>query len=270
MGATMKTLAALCISLFLATLLFGLSSFAMAAYWSAAAPTLKSDAPDLVVKVDKKKKNKNKKWKDKLKDIITQPEDAGNDAAQPDDVGNKAAAPDDAGDAGAQPGAAPNNAATGSGNKCEGEHSCPAGMVVLDTPNKYGACCEAKEGVCAKGLIGTPPNCTCPEGTLSIGTADQPCVAKMNCPFPGMVGNPPDCFCPEGTEFVGNKGCKKVTIKRDCESIVGNPINDKLQAYAVNCQKKGGKWEGPGQTVELDPGETPVIPVCCVIKYYEK
>jgi hypothetical protein len=51
MGATMKTLAALCISLFLATLLFGLSSFAMAAYWSAAAPTLKSDAPDLVVKV---------------------------------------------------------------------------------------------------------------------------------------------------------------------------------------------------------------------------
>lgn len=33
------------------------------------------------------------------------------------------------------------------GNKCEGEISCPAGYVVLDKPNKYGACCEPKEGL---------------------------------------------------------------------------------------------------------------------------
>ena len=33
------------------------------------------------------------------------------------------------------------------GNICAGKKvSCPAGYVVLDKPNKYGACCEPKEG----------------------------------------------------------------------------------------------------------------------------
>lgn len=32
-----------------------------------------------------------------------------------------------------------------SGNICEGGGSCPPGYVVLDKPNKYGACCEPKE-----------------------------------------------------------------------------------------------------------------------------
>jgi hypothetical protein len=46
-----------------------------------------------------------------------------------------------------------------------GERSCPAGYVVLDKPNQYGAFCEPKEGLpkttpeaCKFGMFGTPPN----------------------------------------------------------------------------------------------------------------
>jgi hypothetical protein len=58
------------------------------------------------------------------------------------------------------------------GNICEGEVACPPGYVVLDKPNKYGACCEPKEGLpapkpteaekCKFGMVGTPPNCEMP------------------------------------------------------------------------------------------------------------
>jgi len=61
---------------------------------------------------------------------------------------------------------------------------CEPGMVVLDKPNKYGACCEAREGL-------PPPKAAEPE----------------KCKFPGEVGTPPNCECPPGTEFMGYKGC---------------------------------------------------------------
>ncbi len=75
------------------------------------------------------------------------------------------------------------------GNICAGKDvSCPAGYVVLDKPNKYGACCEPKEGL--------------------------PKSEAEKCKFPGEVGTPPNCHCPENTEFVGYKGC--VTIGFRC------------------------------------------------------
>ena len=49
------------------------------------------------------------------------------------------------------------------GNKCEGEISCPAGYVVLDKPNKYGACCEPKEGLPQTET--QPKASACPAGT---------------------------------------------------------------------------------------------------------
>jgi hypothetical protein len=61
---------------------------------------------------------------------------------------------------------------------------CEPGLVVLDKPNKYGACCEAREGL-------PPPK--------------QQEAEK--CKFPGEVGTPPNCTCPPGTEFMGYKGC---------------------------------------------------------------
>jgi hypothetical protein len=45
--------------------------------------------------------------------------------------------------------ATPDNATPqNTGNKCQGEVACPPGYVVLDKPNKYGACCEPREGFC--------------------------------------------------------------------------------------------------------------------------
>jgi hypothetical protein len=208
----------------------------MAASWSEGPSVFSSHAADLLVKIKKNKKNNT--------------------------------------DAGAQPGAAPNNSAAGSGNKCEGEHACPAGMVVLDKPNKYGACCEAaKEGVCKKGLIGTPPNCTCPEGTLPLGAGDNPCVAKENCPFPGQVGNPPNCECPKDTEFVGYKGCVKYEDKSTCKVFTAGGKDDyqsQMTDFTLDCQKRQGKVKGPEDTVKIPEGGEAFIQLCCLVRYYEK
>ena len=67
---------------------------------------------------------------------------------------------------------------------CGKKVNCEAGFVKLEKPNKYGACCEAREGL-------PPPK---PQ------QADK-------CQFPGEVGTPPNCTCPPGTEFMGYKGC---------------------------------------------------------------
>lgn len=64
-----------------------------------------------------------------------------------------------------------------------GERSCPPGYVVLDKPNKYGAFCE-------------------PVDTSKSAPAKE----AEKCKF-GMVGTPPNCACPEGTKFFGYKGC---------------------------------------------------------------
>ena len=60
---------------------------------------------------------------------------------------------------------------------CGKKVNCEAGFVKLEKPNKYGACCEAREGL--------PP---------------------AKCKFPGQI-DPPKCDCPPGTEFMGYKGC---------------------------------------------------------------
>jgi hypothetical protein len=222
----MKTLTAICLSLVLAALLVGASSFAMAAYWSEP-PHLRSAAPDLVVKVEKKKQNKNGN------------NDGGNGATQQ----------------------VASDAADG------GDHVCPSGYVVLDKPNKYGNYCEPREGVCAKGMIGTPPNCACPEGTLPLGPVDQPCVAKVACPFPGQVGNAPNCECPKGTEFIGYKGCKKVTVNTTCDNV---DYPDGIEPYFAKCKAMGGTAEAAPISRVFGPGEKPYATECCTIKYYEK
>jgi hypothetical protein len=229
----MKKLTALCAALLISPLLAKTPNWlAMAADASPGPAAFSTHTPDLLVKIKKKRNNKNNT------------------------------------DGEAQPEAAPN---TGSGNKCEGEHSCPDGMVVLDKPNKYGACCEAKEGLCPKGLLGTPPDCTCPEGTIPSGHQENPCMAKMNCPFPGQVGNPPDCTCPKETEFVGYKGCVKVRVDQSCDMVTVGEIND----FTQKCYNKRGETyrpEGPeGQYYNpTGPHSEPRTLYCCKIKYYEK
>jgi hypothetical protein len=168
--------------------------------------------------------------------------------------------------------ATPNTEPQGTPNT-EASHDCPVGYVVLDKPNQYGSFCEQKEGVCKNGLIGTPPNCTCPEGTLPLGPADRPCVAKENCPFPGQVWNPPNCDCPKGTEFVGYKGCVKYEDKSTCEVETADTVADvskKLEAFTANCTKMQGIVKGPSDSVRVEPGEKPMIPLCCIVRYYEK
>jgi hypothetical protein len=83
--------------------------------------------------------------------------------------------------------------------KC-GKVRCDPGYVVLEKPNKYGACCEAREGL-------PPPKTAEPE----------------KCKFPGEVGTPPNCTCPSGTQFMGYKGCVKKVVQRVCcTGIHGN------------------------------------------------
>ncbi len=82
--------------------------------------------------------------------------------------------------------------------------SCPVGYVTLDKPNKYGACCEPKEGL--------PPTPTEQEAE--------------KCKFPGQIGTPPNCTCPDGTEFLGFKGCVKFTTQQYCSD--NNQPGDRL------------------------------------------
>jgi hypothetical protein len=112
------------------------------------------------------------------------------------------------------------------GNKCAHKHSCPAGYVVLDKPNQYGACCELKEGL------------------------PKPAPAEPEkCKF-GMIGTPPnDCHCPFGTEFAGYKGCIKSS---KCVTLPGNinPVeatntkaSQMLGGCTTFCEFSGGQAE---------------------------
>jgi hypothetical protein len=83
---------------------------------------------------------------------------------------------------------------------CGKKVNCEAGFVKLEKPNKYGACCEAREGL--------PPE---------------------KCKFPGQI-NPPKCDCPPFTEFLGYRGCVKCVDK--CNSACAKP-----HEVATNCKK---------------------------------
>jgi hypothetical protein len=122
-----------------------------------------------------------------------------------------------------------------------GERSCPAGYVVLEKPNKYGAYCEPKAG-----LPEPPP---------------------LACKF-GMIGTPPnDCRCPDGTEFVGYKGCVTVTRQDYCEIAVGI---EGLNAFVGKCQASGGKVTACPIQKRTGPDELPQYCECCTVKVYEK
>ncbi len=87
------------------------------------------------------------------------------------------------------------------GKTCGKKVNCEVGYVRLDKPNKYGACCEPREGL--------PP-----------AKAAEP----EKCKFPGEIGSPPNCTCPTGTEFVGYKGCVQKVVQRKicCTGIHGD------------------------------------------------
>ena len=96
------------------------------------------------------------------------------------------------------------------------ETSCPAGYVVLDKPNKYGALCEPKEG-----LPETPKE-------------------KVACQFPGQVGD--DCHCPPGTEFGGFKGCIPKAFATYCGVEFPGPGGQgPLILFKGQCKDKGGE-----------------------------
>ena len=126
---------------------------------------------------------------------------------------------------------------------------CEPGMVVLDKPNKYGACCEAREGL-------PPPK--------------QQEAEK--CKFPGEVGTPPNCSCPPGTEFLGYRGCVKWTIQRaNCELVPNKP-----GAYVrqdswedKRCVPLYGKDKSRGSCLNYQGSSDP-LQCCCEVKVYEK
>ena len=97
---------------------------------------------------------------------------------------------------------------------CGKKVNCEAGFVKLEKPNKYGACCEAREGL--------PP---------------KPQEAAK-CKFPGQI-NPPTCDCPPGTEFMGYKGCVTVAKKQQsyCKSF--EPSYEGLFKQTCSNQKGG-------------------------------
>jgi hypothetical protein len=99
----------------------------------------------------------------------------------------------------------------GNGTKTPGERSCPPGYVVLDKPNKYGAFCEPKEGL--------PP----------------PSTEKCKL---GMVGTPPNCACPDRAKFFGYKGCLQL---RFCDGWHSNEYAAQRQkTWIPNCKAQSG------------------------------
>lgn len=98
------------------------------------------------------------------------------------------------------------------GNICAGNNHCGAGYTDLETPNKYGACCE-------------------PAG----GFETAPKEAEK-CKFPGEIGTPPNCQCPEDTEFRGFKGCLKYQEGKWCKKAYIASVED--QVLSDKCRKE--------------------------------
>ena len=132
---------------------------------------------------------------------------------------------------------------------CGKKVNCEAGFVKLEKPNKYGACCEAREGL-------PSPKTAQPE----------------KCQFPGEVGTPPNCSCPKGTEFLGYKGCVKHSMQRvNCELVPNKPGAYVRQDFweQKKCFPLYGKDKSWGSCVSYQ-GSTDPLQCCCEIKVYEK
>lgn len=135
-----------------------------------------------------------------------------------------------------------NNNGGGDGASNNGEGSCGPGYVALDKPNKCGALCQPVEGdPCAK-----------PAAPAEV-------QANECSKFPGMVGTYPDCTCPEGTDFQGYKGCVKLNAGRICQVFPRSFTSTEYQTlehnFLLECvskykSKRGGTCitnSGPGQ-----------------------
>jgi hypothetical protein len=103
------------------------------------------------------------------------------------------------------------------GNICEGEIACPPGYVVLDKLNKYGACCEPKEGF--------------PETTPKPEDSAAPAPEDASSPEP-TNNDYAKCKVPEQKSFVG-KGCLK---GHDSAALP----ESKKPEYVTTCKGKSG------------------------------
>jgi hypothetical protein len=103
------------------------------------------------------------------------------------------------------------------GNICEGEIACPPGYVVLDKPNKYGACCEPKEGF--------PETTPAPEGGGSAVPEDASSPEPTNADYA-------KCKVPQQKSFVG-KGC---LMGHDSSALP----ESKAAEYRTTCKGKSG------------------------------
>ena len=90
------------------------------------------------------------------------------------------------------------------GNVCAGNNHCGAGFTDLETPNNYGACCEA------------------------AGASKSAPKEAEKCKFPGEIGTPPNCQCPEDTEFKGYKGCLKYKQANWCKKAYVASVDNQL------------------------------------------
>jgi hypothetical protein len=131
----------------------------------------------------------------------------------------------------------PENGASG-----DGERACPPGYVVLKEKNKYGAFCEPKEGF-----------------------PEQAPAQAEKCQFPGEVGTPPNCTCPEGTDFQGYKGCVKVTVVRLCQVFPRSFTNTEYQTlehnFLLECVSKYKSKKGGSCTTNT--GQGTYADTCC-------
>jgi len=116
---------------------------------------------------------------------------------------------------------------------CGKKVNCETGFVKLEKPNKYGACCEAREGL-------PPPTQAEPE----------------KCKFPGQIGTPPNCQCPEDTEFRGYKGCLKYTEAKSCKKVVSFSVEDQIFARECHSEHSHG-------VDECHHTQDPVFLECC-------
>ena len=124
---------------------------------------------------------------------------------------------------------------------------CEPGLVVLEKPNKYGACCEPKEG----------------------SPAPAPAEAQK-CPY-GMIGTPPNnCDCPTGTDFQGYKGCVKLNAGRICQNFDRSISNyGKYQDDELNFKKECvSKYKSKvGATCVTNEGSGNFDTCCCDYTY---
>ena len=88
-------------------------------------------------------------------------------------------------------------------------YCCPRGTQYINGSCRSGAPTPPpppQQQVCAAGMVGTPPNCTCPPGQVLTRTGQCRADLVLGCPADRPVGKPPYC-CPRGTQYI-NGSCR--------------------------------------------------------------